>query len=82
MHTIERTIEATIHGRYLVAAAEGGSPGVAIVGFHRYGENAETQMERLQSMAGCAHCLLISIQGLHRFYRGRSNEVIASWMTR
>ena len=81
MSTIERMIETTTHGRYLVASAEGGSPGVAIVGFHGYGENAEKQMERLQSIAGCA-CLLISIQGLHRFYRGRSNEVVASWMTR
>ena len=26
-------------------------------------------------------CRLISIQGLHRFYRGRGNEVVASWMT-
>jgi predicted esterase len=82
MRTVERTIEATTHGRYLVASAEGASPRVAIVGFHGYGENAETQMGRLQAIDGCAHCLLISIQGLHRFYRGRSNEVVASWMTR
>jgi predicted esterase len=82
MPTLERTIEATTHGRYLVASAEGASPRVAIVGFHGYGENAETQMERLQSIAGCAHFLVISIQGLHRFYRGSSNEVVASWMTR
>jgi predicted esterase len=82
MRTIERTIETTTHGRYLVASAEGGSAGVAIVGFHGYGENAETQMERLQSITGFARCPLISIQGLHRFYRGSSNEVVASWMTR
>jgi predicted esterase len=82
MQTIERTIEATTHGRYLVASAEEGSPEVAIVGFHGYGENAETQMERFQSIAGCARCLLISIEGLHRFYRRSSNEVVASWMTR
>lgn len=82
MTTIERTIEATTHGRCLVVSAEGASPGVAIVGFHGYGENAERQMERLQSIAGCARCLLIAIQGLHWFYRGSSNEVVASWMTR
>lgn len=41
------------------------------------------QMERLDSMVGGMRCLLISIQGLHRFYRGRGNEaVVASWMTR
>ncbi len=81
MQAIERTIEATTHGRYLVASEGGALPTVAIIGFHGYGENADTQMERLQSIAGCERYLLISIQGLHRFYRGRSNEVVASWMT-
>jgi predicted esterase len=79
---VERTIEATSHGRYLTASPEGTSPNVAIVGFHGYGENAQTQMARLHSMARGLSCLLISIQGLHRFYRGSSNEVVASWMTR
>lgn len=82
MRTIERTIEATTHGRYLVAPADNGPPVVAIIGFHGYGENAETQMERLRSIAGSARCLLISIQGLHPFYRRTSDEVVASWMTR
>src|SRR5439155_9659348 len=26
--------------------------------------------------------LIVSVQGLHRFYRGRSQDVVASWMTR
>ena len=82
MRTLERTIETTTHGRYLISPAEGASPEAVIVGFHGYGENAETQMERLQSIPGCEHCLLISIQGLHRFYRGSTNEVVASWITR
>jgi predicted esterase len=83
MQTIERTIEATTHGRYLVASGEGALPVVALAGFHGYGENAETQMERLYSIAGDMRCLLISIQGLHRFYRPKSNDVVvASWMTR
>lgn len=82
MRTIERTIEASTHGRYLVACAEGASPKLAIVGFHGYGENAEMQMARLQSITGYARYLLISIQGLHRFYGRNGNEVVASWMTR
>jgi predicted esterase len=82
MQTIERTIQATIHGRYLVTAGDGGPVRAAIVGFHGYGESAATQMERLQSITGAAPCPLISIQGLHRFYRGSSNEVVASWMTK
>lgn len=83
MQTLERTIEATTHGRYLVELADGTSPDAAIVGFHGYGENAEMQMERLRPIAQRLRCLLISIQGLHRFYRANSNEVVvASWMTR
>jgi predicted esterase len=82
MQAIECTIEATTHGRYLAASPERASPSVAIVGFHGYGENAGTQMERLHSMTRGLNCLLISIQGLHRFYRGSSNDVVASWMTR
>jgi len=65
MQTLERTIEATTHGRYLVESAEGAPPGVAIVGFHGYSENAEMQMERLRPIAQRIRCLLISIQGLH-----------------
>jgi predicted esterase len=83
MQAIERTIEAATHGRYLIASPEEPFPGIAIVSFHGYGENAEMQMERLRPIAERLRCLLISIQGLHRFYRGSSNEVVvASWMTR
>ena len=82
MQALERTIEATTHGRYLVASEDAAPPGVVIIGFHGYGENADTQMARLLSISGCARCLLISIQGLHRFYRETCNEVVASWMTR
>src|SRR5215475_5416837 len=80
--TIERTIEATTHGRYLVVPPEQGPPTMAVVGFHGYGETADKQMERLQSIRGGTRCLRISIQGLHRFYRSSTNEVVASWMTR
>src|SRR5579871_6118035 len=82
MRSIERTIEVTGHGRYLVASPEKESPSVAIVGFHGYGENAEMQMERVQPIAQRLSCLVISIQGLHQFYRGRDEVVVASWMTR
>ena len=44
-------------------------------------ENARTQMERLQAIPGAALWTLVSVQALHRFYRGRSEEVVASWMT-
>lgn len=53
-----------------------------MIGFHGYMENAETQMARLASISGSAGWTLVSAQGLHRFYRGRSEEVVAGWMTR
>jgi predicted esterase len=45
-------------------------------------EDAAVQMERLEAVPGASDWTLVSIQALHRFYRGRSTEVVASWMTR
>ncbi len=51
------------------------------MGFHGYAEDAELQMERLRATAGNSGWLCVSIQALHRFYRGRTERVGASWMT-
>ncbi len=77
-----RTIEVTTHGRYLVAAPENVRPRGILVGCHGYAEQASIQMDRQQAIAGLSDWLHVSVQGLHRFYRPRSQEVIASWMTR
>ncbi len=74
-------VPALTHGRVLVRNAPGVSRGV-LVGFHGYMENADLQMQRLQAIPDGAGWTLVSIQALHRFYRGRTNEVVASWMTR
>lgn len=74
------SIATTIHGRVLVRAAA--DPAAVVIGFHGYTENAEIQMERLTALPGSEQWTLISVQGLHRFYKGRTQEVIASWMTR
>jgi predicted esterase len=80
----ERTIAVGSHGRYLVAAptasAAAGSP--VLLGFHGYAEDAELHLERLRSIPDAGRWLIVSVQGLHRFYRGRSRDVVASWMTR
>lgn len=81
MTTNARTIAATIHGRYLVDAPDERPAGV-LVGCHGYAEDAEVQFERLRSIAGSDHWVRVSVQALHRFYRGRSQDVVASWMTR
>jgi len=80
--TIAKTIATTTHGRYLIAppAASGAAP--MLMGFHGYGEGAEAEMERLRAIPSADDWLVVSVQGLHRFYQRRTNDVIASWMTR
>jgi predicted esterase len=77
-----RTIRAATHGRYLVDLPAEGTASALIVGFHGYAEPAEAHHHRMQSMPGWERWALVTIQGLHRFYRRRTQEVIASWMTR
>ncbi|HVV46731.1 MAG TPA: hypothetical protein VHC72_16070 [Bryobacteraceae bacterium] len=79
---IERSIAVATHGRYLVVAPEISGPAPILAGFHGYAEDAETQLERLRNLRGSARCLLVSIQGLHSFYNRRTNQVVASWMTK
>ena len=79
---IERNIATTTHGRYLLLPASTPAPAGLIVGFHGYAEGAESQLERLRAIPGADRWTLVSVQGLHRFYQRRTNEVIASWMTR
>lgn len=76
------TIAVTTHGRYVMQSPAGLNPAGLVVGCHGYGEPAEPHLDRLRSIAGAGAWLLVSIQGLHRFYRGRSQDVVASWMTR
>src|SRR5436309_11263469 len=82
----ERTLAVTSHGRYLVAppAQVPGRPAPPplLVGFHGYAEDAEIHLARLQSIPGSDRWSMVSVQALHRFYRGRSRSVVASWMTR
>jgi predicted esterase len=80
--TLERTLPVTIHGRYLVAGDDTAAPLPLLIGFHGYAENAETQLGRLSGIPGSDRWRLVSVQGVHRFYRGRSTDVVASWMTR
>jgi predicted esterase len=78
---IERTLATAVHGRYLTIPAVASGPAPILVGFHGYGEEAETQLERLRAIPGSDRWLLVSIQALHRFYERRTNRVVASWMT-
>jgi predicted esterase len=79
---IRRTILTATHGCYLVVPPVDPQSSRLLVGFHGYAEPAAAEMERLQSIPNAAEWRLVAIQGMHRFYRGRSRDVVASWMTR
>jgi predicted esterase len=76
------TIATTTHGRYLVAVPSGPGPWPLLVGFHGYAENAERHLEQLRSIPGAERWRLVAIQGLHRVYNTKTQEVVAGWMTR
>lgn len=75
-------VATTTHGRVLLRQARAAAARGVLVGFHGYMENAAVQMDRLAAIPGAIAWTLVSVQALHRFYRGRSEEVVASWMTR
>jgi predicted esterase len=79
---VELTVVTPTSGRYLVVPSASTGPAPILVGFHGYAESADTQLERLRTIEGAKRWLLVSIQGLHRFYQRRTEEVVASWMTR
>jgi predicted esterase len=78
----ERNIAINIHGRYLTIPPALPGPAPMLVGFHGYAEDAEAQLERLRATPESHRWLIVSIQALHRFYQRRTNQVVASWMTR
>src|SRR2546430_1406546 len=69
-------------GRSSTEEPAGRGPWPLLLGFHGYGEAAEAQLERLQSIPDAVRWLRVSVQALHRFYRGRTSDVVASWMTK
>ena len=79
---IERSIATGMHGRYLVVPPASAGPAPIVMGFHGYAEGAEAQLERLRAIPGAERWLLVSVQGLNRFYQRRTNDVVAGWMTR
>ncbi|HXG54865.1 MAG TPA: hypothetical protein VNJ03_05750, partial [Vicinamibacterales bacterium] len=76
----EMLVPTGTHGRVLVRDAP--APRGLLVGFHGYMEDAQIQMDRLAGIPGADEWTLVSVQALNRFYRGRSEDVVAGWMTR
>jgi predicted esterase len=76
---VESTIATQVHGRFLVRPQRSSS---VLIGFHGYGESADDQLPRLTAIPGSDDWIVVSIQGLYRFYERRTERVVASWMTR
>lgn len=73
-----RHAPATVHGRYLVRPA---GTGLWLVGFHGQGQTAAAFHPALAASAP-GNWLVAAVQGLNRYYAGRSQDVVANWMTR
>jgi len=77
-----RAIATRVHGRYLVRSPASRDSSRAVIGFHGYGQSADDMLEELARIPGTDECLLVSVQGLHRFYDRGRDRIVASWMTR
>ena len=72
------TIAATVHGRFVVRP---GPPERLLIGFHGFAETAEIHIEELLKIRGVEAWTVVSVQALHPFYTGRSQQIVANWMT-
>jgi len=76
-----RHAPATVHGRYLVLPARGDTRHW-LIGFHGQAQTAEIFLESLARVPRGAGWLVASVQGLNRYYAGRTQQIVAHWMTR
>ena len=70
-----------VHGRYFVRPPRAGAQPAWLVGFHGQGQTADAFLADLERVPRSDDWLLASIQGLNRYYAGRSRAIVAGWMT-
>jgi predicted esterase len=76
-------VPTTVHGHCELEGPDGGAaPRPLLIGFHGYAETAERHLEALRRIPGIDGWWRCAVQALHPFYRGKTGEVVASWMTR
>jgi len=75
-------LPATVHGHCEVEGPDGDDPRPLMVGFHGYAETAAVHLEALRSVPGIDGWRRCAVQALHPFYRVKTGEVVACWMTR
>jgi hypothetical protein len=78
----EINVAVTTHGRVLLDEAVPPTSARLLVGCHGYAQSADEMMELLTRVPAGPGWTRVAIQALHRFYRGRSEVTVASWMTR
>lgn len=76
-----RHAPARVHGRYFVRPPRSARGGLWLVGFHGQGQTADAFLDSLERVPGAPGWLVASVQGLNRYYAGRSRQVVANWMT-
>jgi poly(3-hydroxybutyrate) depolymerase len=78
---LTRTIQTTVHGRYLVRAPQTPPPWPALFTFHGYAEDAAASLAAVERIADASNWLVVAVQALHPFYT-KNQRIVASWMTR
>jgi predicted esterase len=76
------SIDTPTHGRVLVEDAADTSPSGLLVAFHGYAQHAIDVLAEVQRIPGASDWRIAAVQALHRFYAPRSQNVVASWMTK
>lgn len=77
-----RHASTPVHGRYLVRPPRLAGAGLWLVGFHGQAQTAGAFLEPLARVPQGDRWLVVSVQGLNRWYTGRTQQVVAGWMTR
>lgn len=77
-----RHAAAPVQGRYVVRPPRGAGPAHQLIGFHGYAQTADGMFDAFCRSAPDDDWLVVSVQALHVFYAGRTQNVVASWMTR
>lgn len=78
----EVLVRTSTHGRVLVDEGPPADPLRLLVGFHGYAQSADEMLAWLRTIPDAEAWTAVSVQGLHRFYRSRTDMTVASWMTR
>jgi len=70
-----------VHGRYFVRQPQGRSAKYWLIGFHGQAQTADDFLQDLERVPRGPDWLVASIQGLNRYYTGRTRAIVANWMT-